>query len=304
MIKKPTIIITSLGRTGTKFFYSLFSELISDGTSLHEPDVLNISQYHGTKKRLVEIVKQARESGVYNLFIRKAIGRWSLIELSDARARGDISRPETSKHVLKLREYFINSRPGSVYIESSIALYGLIDILQYVCETHKVAYIVRDGRDWIKSWMSWSNGSGIYDKGRIRSLVAHTWPTAAECKGDSHAKKWQSMSRFGKLCWGWSRLNRYALGTIQQNPNARVFRFEDIFESEDRYQHLAELINFATDMPGVDPVPAEALDGWLDRRIHKSSGGFPAWSEWSTQQKQQFIEICGPLMEELGYELN
>jgi hypothetical protein len=94
------------------------------------------------------------------------------------------------------------------------------------------------------------------------------------------------------------------LDTVQENPTARVFRFEDIFKSENRYQHLAELVNFATDMPRVDPVPAQALAGWLDRRIHKSSGDFPAWSEWSEQHKQQFVEICGPLMEELGYELN
>jgi hypothetical protein len=275
-----------------------------DGTSLHEPDVLNISQYHGARKRLVEIVKQTRESSIYNLFFRKLLGRWSLIELSDARFRGEISSSEAARQVRLQRKRFIDSRSGSVYVESSIAYYGLIDILKEAYEYHKAVYIIRDGRDWVRSWMSWSDGAGIYDKSRIRSLVAHTWPTAPDIKDNAYAARWQSMSRFGRLCWGWSRLNQYTLGTIQQNPDAKVFLFEDIFKSKNRYQNLTELVDFVTDMPGVDPVPTKGLDGWVDRKIHKSSKDFPAWPEWSVQQKQQFVEICGPLMEELGYELN
>jgi hypothetical protein len=304
MIKKPTIIITSLGRTGTKFFSRLFRELISDGTSLHEPDVLNISQYHGVEKRLVEIVKQAKESGLYNLFIRKALGRWSLIELSDARVRGEISYSDAVRHVLRLRENFINSRPGSVYVESSIACYGLIDVLKDVCRYHRVAYVVRDGRDWIRSWMSWSDGSGFYDKSKIRSLVAHTWPIAPECEGDPYAEKWQSMSRFGKLCWGWDRLNRYALSTVERNPNAQVFHFEDIFEAKDRYQNLREMVQFLTTFPGYGSFSTCSLDGWLDREIHKSSGQFPVWPNWSKEQRRLFKDICGPLMERLGYNFD
>jgi hypothetical protein len=112
------------------------------------------------------------------------------------------------------------------------------------------------------------------------------------------------MSRFEKICWAWVRLNEYALGTIEENPNARAFRFEDIFKSRDRYQHLATLVDFATDLPGIEPVPSQALDGWLDRKIHGSSGEFPAWPNWSAQQKEQFIQICGPLMESLDYDID
>ncbi|MGC9400542.1 MAG: hypothetical protein ACP5HM_15595 [Anaerolineae bacterium] len=299
MIEKPTIIITSLGRTGTKFFAALFRDLIPNAISLHEPDVFNFFQYESKKERIRQTVKQIQEVGLYNLFSRRAFG--SVIELSDSRMRNDFEYEEFARQLLKLRCEFVESREGTIYVESSIGYYGLIDVLSCVYECHRVVYVVRDGRDWARSHMNWGE---MYGKGKLRSIFAHTWPTAPEIAEDPYADQWSKMSRFEKICWAWVRLNRYALDTIQQNPNARVFRFEDIFESEDRYQHLAELVNFATDMPGVDPVPAEALEGWLDRRIHKSSGDFPAWPEWSTQQKQQFKEICGSLMEELGYELN
>lgn len=294
MINKPTIIITSLGRTGTRFFYTLFANVLSNCTALHEPDVLHI--FHSR-----ELVKQVKDAGVYSLIIRKALGKPNLIRLSDSRVVGELSRSEIKQEILSQREDFIHSKRGSIYVESNAGYYALVDTLPEVFTHHRAVYIIRDGRGWVRSKMNWGE---MYGKGKLRSIFAHTWPTAPEIAEDPYADQWHTMSRFERICWAWTKLNGYALDIVQDNPSARVFRFEDIFKSENRYQHLAELVNFATDMPGVDPVPAEALDGWLDRRIHKSSGDFPAWSEWSTQQKQQFIEICGPLMEELGYELN
>jgi hypothetical protein len=148
--------------------------------------------------------------------------------------------------------------------------------------------------------MNWGQ---MYNKGRIRGVFAHTWPTASEMDADPYRSKWPTMSRFGRICWAWVRLNEYALNTVRENSDARVFRFEDIFQSDDRYDHLADLVGFTTDIPGVEPIPPEALEGWLDRRIHKSIGDFPAWTEWSPEQKRQFTEICGSLMEALGYKL-
>jgi hypothetical protein len=300
-VDKPVIVITSLGRTGTKFFAALFSDTIAKATSLHEPDVFNLFQYADADERIRQTIKQIQEVGFYNLFIRKVLGSGNIIELSDARIRNQLKYEEAVRRLSKQRANFICSREVLAYIESNIGYYGLIDVLNDVCEHHRVVYIVRDGRDWARSHMNWGQ---LYNKSKIRAIFAHTWPTALEIESDSYRSKWNSMSRFERICWAWSRLNGYALSTVQENPNARVFRFEDIFKSENRYQHLAELVNFATDMLGVDPVPAEALDGWLDRKIHKSSGDFPAWPEWSTQQKQQFTEICGPLMEELGYAID
>jgi hypothetical protein len=149
--------------------------------------------------------------------------------------------------------------------------------------------------------MNWGE---MYGKSGLRRLVAHTWPTAVEIKGDPYAEKWRTMSRFERICWAWATLNSYALNSIRKNPRARVFRFEDIFKSENRYQHLTELVDFGTGLPGVGVVPPQVLEGWLERRVHASSGDFPGWQEWSPQHRQHFLGICGPLMEELDYELH
>lgn len=301
MIRKPTIIITSLGRTGTQFFAVLFRDLLPNATSLHEPDVFNFFQYESAGERIRQTVRQIREVGFYNLFVRKALSSGSLIALSDLRVEGQLEYHEGAKQLLRQRRRFVSSRKGDAYVESNAGYYGLIDISKEVFEHHRIAYIVRDGQSWVRSKMNWGQ---MYNKSRIRGLLAHTWPTAAEIEGDPYAQEWPAMSRFEKICWAWARLNEYALSTLERNPGARVIRFEEIFESSNRYLHLADLVNFAAELPGVEPVPAEALEGWLDQKIHGSRGNFPAWSDWSPRQKQQFSQICGPLMEELRYEFD
>jgi hypothetical protein len=298
MIKKPSIIITSQGRTGTQFFAVLFREIIPDGTSLHEPDYINFGQYHGSKERIRQVIRQLRESGVHNLVIKKMLGKWSLLKLSDARFRGDLGYTEAVQQVLRQRKKFVQSQSGSIYIESSTAYRGLIDVLKDVYEQHRVVYIIRDGRDWVQSKMNF----GItYNHGKIRGLVQSPWPTALDIENDPYQAKWGTMSRFEKLCWAWVRLNEYALGTVNKNPHARVFRFEDIFKSNSGYEYLKDLVQFVTTFPDTKPIPIDSLDGRLEKRVHKSTTQFPAWEAWSLEHKKQFQTMCNPLMEKLGY---
>jgi hypothetical protein len=303
MIEKPTIVVTSLGRTGTRFFATMLGEVLPGSTSLHEPDVFQIV-IHGKQRfnrSLIRIREQVGEAGLSNLLIRKATGRWSLIRLSDVRVKGLLGHEDAVRQTLQQRGRFVRSQPGSVYVESNAGYYGLIDVLGDVYRHHKVAFLIRDGRDWVRSKMNWGE---MYGKGELRSIFAHTWPTALEIDGDPYGSRWDTMSRFDRVCWAWTRLNRYALEAIPSNPDAQLFRFEDVFRSERRYDRLTELVEFVTDLPGVEPVPAEALEGWLDKKIHGSSGDFPTWDGWSIEQRETFLAMCGSLMEELGYSLD
>jgi hypothetical protein len=98
-------------------------------------------------------------------------------------------------------------------------------------------------------------------------------------------------------------LNDYALNLVEKNPGAKVFRFESIFKSKDRYRHLQDMVHFVTTLPGIEPIGPDSLAGWLDRKIHESHNYFPAWEEWSEEQKQIFETLCSTLMEKLGYGL-
>jgi hypothetical protein len=297
MVKKPAIIITSLGRTGTRFFAAFFGEIIPDSTSLHEPDTFHLGGIQVMKRLLGQI----KEAGVYNMIIRKGLGQWSMPSVSHARVRGELGYAQAVQQVLSQRKKFVESRKGTVYIESSLASYGLIDVLKDVYQQHRVVYIIRDGRDFVRSRI---NRAPMYNRKKIFSLFAHRWPRASDFEDDPYCSEWATMSRFKRLCWAWAKLNEYALSTIDKNPDARLFRFEDIFKSEDRYQHLEDMVQFVTTFPDAKPFAVGSLDGWLDRRINPSAGLFPAWEEWSPEHKQQFETICGPLMKKSGYEFS
>ena len=110
------------------------------------------------------------------------------------------------------------------------------------------------------------------------------------------------MSRFERLCWAWWRLNEYALNTLCANPNARLFRFEDLFDPETRTDKLEEMLEFCAEVsPKVDLV-TDGIEQFFQRKVHASNGSVPAWDEWAAPQREQFETLCGPLMAELNYQ--
>lgn len=297
MIEKPAIIITSLGRTGTKFFQALFKSQVPGGCSLHEPDVFNYFQYKKGKERNSQVKAQFKEVGLFNLFIRKPMGYWSLINISDDRVSGAIDHTSAAKKIYNQRKSFVNQVAGSPYIESNIGYYGLLDILDGVFSQFRAAYFIRDGRDWIQSHMNWGQ---MYGKNEFQKIFAHTWPTAYEF-GEITIETWNSMSRFEKLCRAWVKLNEYAINSIADNPFVRLIKFEDIFISDKRYQNLEDLLNFLISIDNSLELEVDSINGWLEKRIHGSKENFPNFPDWSTIQKAQFHDICDPLMKYLGY---
>ncbi len=298
MIEKPSILITSTGRTGTEFFAKLFADIIPNCTSLHEPDIF---KFNGVEKRLAYYRQQTQRAGIWRMFFLKAIGKWNLAKLSDSRVLGHLSYHQSVSNLQDQRIGFITKMPGTVYIEANLGYYGLLDVIPDVFKHHKEIYIIRDGRNWVRSMVNWGE---VYGKKGIRKYFSHRWPAASDIPDDPYAEKWDNLSRFEKLCWAWTKLNGYALNSISKNPHVRVFHFERIFSGEERYQYLNDLVTFATSLPGIDhELIIGKTNGWLEQKIHQSSNEFPGWEKWTTEQRHQFEKMCGQLMEELGYAL-
>ncbi len=297
MIEKPSILVTSIGRTGTEFFARLFGEIVPNSTSLHEPDVI---KFVGVESNLRHLLRQVQIAGVWRLFILKALGKWSIVKLSDLRLRGKLSHEDAVDALQKQRGDFVRKAPGSTYIESNLGYYGLLDITPSVFCQHRVIYVVRDGRDWVRSMLDWNI---LYRPDPPTKSIGHEWPAATDIPGNPYLDAWSRFSRFEKLCWAWATLNTYAIASISKNQDARLFHFEHIFSGPQKYESLKELVHFATDLPGLVPRSIGKTDGWLERKTHGSSGQSPVPEAWTAVQKRQFAEICGPLMERLGYDL-
>ncbi|MEW5723651.1 MAG: hypothetical protein AB1896_11130 [Thermodesulfobacteriota bacterium] len=299
MIEKPIAIVTSLGRTGTLFFAGLFREVLPEATSLHEPDIFTFSPSQGMGWG--HAAEQIKASGFTNVMIRKPLGRFSLIAISDARVRGELSDDEAAGRIWRQRRKFIPSRPGRVYVESSTSHYGLLDLLPRVYADHRAAFVVRDGRDWVRSWMNWGAKGGLYSKNLVQRMISHRWPRACDIPDNPYRDLWPAMSWFERLCWAWRYLNEFGIRAAGKNPSAQVVRFEDLFNQEDGDLRLNKFVLWMTSFAGSGPIEVRPAGGWAEKKIHGSSGGFPGYARWTDRQREVFLEICGPLMRELNY---
>lgn len=298
MITTPSIIITSIGRTGTKFFYTLFDKILDDCRALHEPDVFNVPLNQGPTLLLHTSKQKLAEIGWRYLILQKLRGKFSIVKLSDARLKASLSSEATINKFLEQRYDFVTLQQEHTFMESSLGYYGLIDLLPGIFDSHRLGYIVRDGREWVRSFLNWGE---FYKKSRTRALIAHTWPRADQLPNDPYFEKWDAMTRFERLCWAWCKLNNYALESISKNPHAQLFRFEDLFTSEERYDHLSEFVSFLTEVH--DSGGVYELGDWLEKKVHESKKMFPDWTKWSSEEKRIFCEHCEATMHKLSYEI-
>lgn len=291
MIHTPTIVIVSGGRTGTTYFANLFSGIIENCVALHEPGAIKW-------KTLDRLPWTMRKFGFLNITVRKILHQWGISSISNKRIYGKITDEQAVKRIIEERKRFIEGLECVVYAESSYHYYGIIDLLPRAFENLKVVYIVRHGYDWVRSHM---NKRDWYALGDI-----HRWfgIRLEPCPADGiYYDQWSHMSKFEKACWSWFKINSCALQGVERIPQARLFRFEDIFLSKSKYENLRELLDFATSFPGKT-IPYQWREGALEKKMNEPShNDFPAWADLPQPQKEQFKRICGPLMLKLGYEI-
>jgi hypothetical protein len=300
MIEKPSIIITSAARTGTTFFFKFFKEVMENCIAFHEPDRFGIKsvpeEMMGNNKFQDDIWK-INKFGFLNLTLKKLFGKWGLISLSNKRISGEITVEDASKIFLKERKNFIDSFSEEIYVESSYHYYGLIDVTNQSFKNHKLVYVVRDGRDWVRSHIN----VGLFYHKYDFNTIFNKRLTPMLLNDNLYKTRWKSMSQFEKLCWVWVKINEYAYKTIEKNPNAKLYYFEDIFKSQKKYNNLNKLLEFVTSLEDVD-IKYKDFKGKLEEKVYKNpSSGFPHWKNWSKKYKNSFDEICGPLMSKLGY---
>lgn len=296
MIEKPSIIICSLGRTGTTFFNHFFQKHFPQIDSFHEPATI----HYKSKKFLTDLSFNIRYFGFANTILKKALGRWGILNLSRQRICGRISRAEAVRRLEKERAGFIKLLPKNFYLESNYHYYGVLDLLPEVFTKYRAVYIIRDPRDWVRSYI---NLFGWYHYTDINMHIGNRL-SADDFPGDEYKKNWKGLSQFEKLCWAWNKQNSYVRDISQGLPqsNFRWFRFEDIFGKKNGFQEFFDLLEFVC---SIDPGRLKAkpeMGESIKQKIHKPKKYFfPKWTEWTSAQARALNKLCGPLMRRFGY---
>ena len=242
----PQVFIVSTGRTGTLFFaryYNLFPGL----RSLHEP-------------------------------------RPDFKELAIAYAQGHVPFKTAVREIERQRRPHyreLRRRGISLYIESNNRFFSLLNPLRAAFPESKIVYIVRDGRDYVRSGLS----RNWYTPGDTEPrLRADMFPD------DPWSDQWESMDRFQKIAWRWRKKDGFIQKDFEHLDNAVKVTFEDIFLDPDKKGLYR--INRFIGIPDKDT-----------RRYLKRMGGrkvntntqkpIPKWTMWDAEMTRKFDEIAG-----------
>ena len=187
--------------------------------------------------------------------------------------------------------YATEYRKAEVYFRTDgldFDVYGEINpFLRRHCAAMKLAFpdakqfqIVRDPRNVLRSLMS----RELFDrKDPMGDLI---FPP----KNDHFSEKWNTMSRFEKLCWLWAADNRF----IRENTGHTIL-FENLRKDFDYFEE--NVLKFL----GLE-MDAKNWHSEINQ-VYNSTPRytFPKYADWSRAQKQQFEKICGEELAIYGY---
>jgi hypothetical protein len=287
---KYFVFLTSAGRTGTKFFGDLLGEMVENAFSVHEPDVLVDFK--------LKSIRQLQMFGLYNLIIGKLLNKTGIRNLSQNYLAGTIKLTELKAAIVDHREKFYGSIDKKLIIESYSGWYGAIPGIQSLYKNYKMVVIVRDPRDWVISNMNWGT---MYGKRDWISRLKLGRLNPSMINDSQYIDKWQNFTHFQKLCWAWKTIYETILKSAEKDPNAIIIKFEDLFQSENKYDHLRRLLSFITrysDKNFSFNIPENILERKTNVNISYS---FPKFESWGVQMKTELAGICGEITKNLGY---
>lgn len=290
---KYYIFIISAGRTGTKFLGQQLGSIIENCYSVHEPDVLTSGELFNKN-----LLRKIKLFSLYQLFLGKVTGKTGIRNLSQNYLAGKYDLSQLKKAVIQHRQKYYENIQEDFIIESYSGWYGCIPAIQSLYKNYKIVIISRDPRAWVTSNMNWETLFGKrdwVDKLKLGRLN----PELIQDK--KYISSWNEFSRFQKICWTYKTQYEIMLNNIKNDPNARIFKFEELFHSENRYEQLKELLEFITSF-NTRQFKYYIPEDILEKRIHQNiSYVFPPYNFWTKEQKNQYLEICQNIAKKLNY---
>lgn len=292
MIEKPSIIVVSAGRTGTKFFSKFFDETISNIDAFHIPDYTPKIASWGEWESVL------KNFGFFNLTVRKVLGRFGLRVLSTMA----LNNKDVYMDFYKQRNNFVKQLPNPYYAEANPGYFGLIKYINRLYNNVRILFIIRNGYDWVTSHMNWGRwyNSNMLIEEKLHHRISPSKNISPELRND-----WNKFDRFEKLCWAWNAINSVIYSDIEGLSNSSIFRFEDIFYGPERFQSLLKMYSFSTEhIENSDKKYDSIRERLLDKKVNENKANIFQGSEaWTAQMYKKFDRHCSELMEKFDYPI-
>lgn len=162
---------------------------------------------------------------------------------------------------------------------------GLVDPLHVVC-------LVRDPRTWIRSI---ANFKGLRWKRHFVDYVPFAQSIHPEI-----GLRWLTLPYAVKSAWRWRFAYEQILAIRDQATRFDIIRYEDLFAGDAaRWQDALGKFHANLDIPDRELRHPEALQEPINMAPRDT---YPPWSAWPDSVRAQVLDVCGPLMETLGYD--
>jgi hypothetical protein len=126
---------------------------------------------------------------------------------------------------------------------------------------------------------------------------------ATDFGNDPYCDKWSAMTQFEKVCWHWVKKDGFIHAAVKDDPRAMTVKFEDIFNKENGYQGLWEMVEFMGIGSDRDAFKKQCVLS-MDKKLNvNKKEEFGHWQEWPQEQKKQFQTIAGEYMKTYGYDI-
>ncbi len=191
---------------------------------------------------------------------------------------GAYSREEL-EHIL--RETRQPTVDGKVYGEVNLQHTLLFPILRDIFPEARYIWLIRDGRDSVASMYYRGWYDDIYPR---QGLMWRRARLHGDRTGDFTSAQWESLTRFEKCCWCWSKYNRMIeerLGGLEDGMHTRV-RLDRLSSSIPRLQDFLGL-------SGEGRVVVEQLNSARQPVSY--------WTRWTPVQRASFERLCGDDMD-------
>ncbi len=281
---KDLVFIVSAGRTGTQFFGTQLGRIIDDCVSAHEPD-----RYAGFSRATWDSI---RHFGFRQVVVQRILRRSGIRHLTQQYLAGRLTDQQATRSIHEQRDHYLRKQRASLVVESYYQWYGLLPCLRQAYPRCRIVGIVRDPRAWV---MSLQHRKLKHALGRFARRLT------PELAGDEeHLARWQAMNAFERYCWEWKTINEHIVSSVNEDPLARLYRFEDLFRPGDEGGEMRSLLTFITRFDGRS-YDFTLDDSVMASRLNASGKVQVAWPDWPSEQALALHRICGELMGELGY---
>ncbi len=245
-------------------------------------------------------LQKIRDFGLFNMTAGKFTAKGNLRRLSLTRQQNRVDESQAASWLYKNRFPFISRLKEKIYAESNLQLVGLIDIVPLVFPNSKTAFIIRDGRHWVRSWLN--NAFPLYSPKDPFFFLKSGRPSADMFPEDPFCDRWESFSQFQKICWLWRFHIEYALKSIEKNKQAMTVKYEDLLQTKQPKEAILNLLKHLTLFPNGFQAEYQYNNELAGVKFHESQNDhFPKWESWSLNHVRDFQEICGNLSTRLGY---